>query len=76
LHCEVALVSTIEGLQVTWTEVIVEVATCTLTDAVPDFVASCLLVAVTVTVPAEAGAVKSPLAFIVPSLAENETAEL
>jgi hypothetical protein len=76
LHTEVASVSTIEGLQVTWTEVIVGGANCTVTDAVPDFVASCVLVAVTVTVPVEGGAVKSPLAFIVPSFAENETAEL
>jgi len=44
--------------------------------AVPDFVASCVLVAVTVTLPAEAGAVKTPLAFSVPLLADHVTAEL
>jgi hypothetical protein len=44
--------------------------------AVPDFVGSCVLVAVTVTVPAEAGAVKSPLALIVPPLADHVTTEL
>lgn len=35
-----------------------------------------MLVAVTVTVPAELGAVKSPLALIVPALADQFTAEL
>jgi hypothetical protein len=44
--------------------------------AVPDLVASCVLVAVTVTLPAEAGAVKTPLVFTVPLLADHVTAEL
>jgi hypothetical protein len=37
---------------------------------------SCVLVAVTVTLPAVAGAVKSPVALIVPALAVHVTAEL
>jgi hypothetical protein len=49
---------------------------CTVTAAVPDFVVSWVLVAVTVTVPAVAGAVKSPLALMVPPLADHVTAEL
>jgi hypothetical protein len=49
---------------------------CTVTDTVPDFVGSCVLVAVTVTVPAVAGAVRMPLALTVPPLADHVTAEL
>jgi hypothetical protein len=45
-------------------------------DVVADFVGSCVLVAVSVAVPAEAGAVKTPLAFTVPLLADQVTAEL
>ena len=75
-HCDVALVLTVVGLQATWTEVIVEAGACTVRDAVPDFVASCVLVAVTVTLPAEAGAVKNPLVLTVPALADQVTAEL
>jgi hypothetical protein len=37
---------------------------------------SSVLVAVTVTVPADAGAVKSPLGLILPPLADHVTAEL
>jgi hypothetical protein len=44
--------------------------------AVPDLVVSCVLVAVTVTLPAEAGAVKTPLVFTAPLLADHVTAEL
>ena len=44
--------------------------------AVPNLVASCVLVAVTVTLPAEAGAVKTPLVFTAPLLADHVTAEL
>jgi hypothetical protein len=44
--------------------------------AVPDLVASCVLVAVTVTLPAEAGAVNTPLVFTMPLLADHVTAEL
>jgi hypothetical protein len=47
----------VDGLQVTATEVIVAGADSTLTDAVPDFVVSWVLVAVTVTVLAAAVAV-------------------
>ena len=45
-------------------------------DAVPDFVGSCMLVAVTVTVPAEADAVKTPFPLMVPPLVDQVTAEL
>ena len=58
------------------TEVIVDEVACTLTVPVPDLVMSCVLVAVTVTVPAVAGAVRSPLALMVPPLADHVTAEL
>ena len=64
-------------MQVTCTELIVgEGGGCTMTDAVPDFVGSCVLVAVTVTVPAVAGAVRMPPALTVPPLADHVTAEL
>jgi hypothetical protein len=77
LHCEFAPTLTVDGLQVTCTEVIVgEGGGCTVTDAVPDLVGSCMLVAVTVTVPAVAGAVRMPLALTVPALADHVTAEL
>ena len=78
LHCDVAPVATEEGLQVTATEVTVLVGgvDCTVSIAVPDFVVSCVLVAVTITVPAEAGDVKSPLESMVPALADQVTAEL
>jgi len=52
------------------------VCNCTVTVAAPDWDVSCALVAVTVTLPAVAGAVKSPLGFTVPSLADHVTAEL
>jgi hypothetical protein len=44
--------------------------------AVPDLLGSCVLTAVTVTVPAEAGAVNTPLAVTAPLLADQVTAEL
>jgi len=66
----------VSGLQVTATDEIVEGAACTVTDAVPDLVVSCTLVAVTVTVAADAGAVRSPLELMVPALADHVTAEL
>jgi hypothetical protein len=69
----------VDGLQVTATEAIVGGADCTVTDAVPDFVVFWVLVAVMVTVPAAAGAVKSPppaLALIAPAPADHVTAEL
>jgi hypothetical protein len=76
LHCDVALTITAAGLQLTETEVIVGGVNCTVMAAVPAFVGSCVLVAVTVTVPAEAGAVKSPLALMVPPFAAQVTTEL
>ena len=67
-----------EGVQVTATEVIVGGVDwlLTVTVALPDLVPSSVLVAVTVTEPAELGAVKSPLAFTVPALADHFTAVL
>jgi hypothetical protein len=76
LHCEVALVFTVDGLHAAWTEVMVEGGVCTVMAAVPDLVGSCVLVAVMVTVPADAGAMKAPLALMVPPLADQVTAEL
>jgi hypothetical protein len=78
VHCEVALRATVEGLQLTETEEIVggPDPIATFTDAVPDLLESSLLVAVTVTVAAELGAVSMPLALIVPLLAVHATVEL
>jgi hypothetical protein len=67
---------TLGGLQVTCTEVMVEENDWIVTDAVPDFVGSCPLVAVTVALPADADAVNMPLAFTVPLLADHVTAVL
>jgi hypothetical protein len=52
------------------------VCDCTVTVAVPDFDASCLLVAVIVAAPAAAGAVKRPVELMLPRLADHVTAEL
>jgi hypothetical protein len=76
VHCDVAPVLTVAGLQVTKTEVIEGEVSCTVRVALPSLVVSWTLVAVTVTVPAEAGAVKSPLGLMVPPLAVHVTAEL
>lgn len=76
VHCEVPPVFTDAGLQVAETEAMVDAAACTFTVDVPDFVASCLLVAVTVTLPDDPGAVKSPPELIVPPLAVHCTAVL
>jgi hypothetical protein len=76
VHCEVALMIRVDGLHATCTEVTVEADDCTVSAAVPDFVGSCVLVAVTVAVPAEAGAVKTPAALTVPLLADQATTEL
>jgi hypothetical protein len=76
LQCAVAFTPTLEGLQLTVTEVIADEAACTATEAVLDLVASWVLIAVTVTVPAAAGAVKRPLVLMVPPLADHVTAEL
>ena len=76
MHCDVPLGATAEGLQVTATEVMVGAADCTVTEAVPDLDESWMLVALMVTVAAEAGAVKVPLAEILPALADQVTAAL
>src|SRR5579859_6372764 len=52
------------------------VCSCTVTEAVPDLVVSCVLVAVMVTEPAVAGAVKRPVALIVPAVADQFTVAL
>ncbi|HEX4311460.1 MAG TPA: hypothetical protein VHZ25_15610 [Acidobacteriaceae bacterium] len=67
LHCEVAPAVTVEGEQVTDTEEIIgSAAACTVIVAVPDFEVSSVLVALTVTLAAAAGAVKSPAELIDP----------
>jgi hypothetical protein len=78
LHCEVALGAIVEGLHATDTEDIVGGldTIATITVAVPDLLESSLLVAVTVTDPAEPGAVNNPPPLIVPALAVHVTAEL
>lgn len=78
LHCAVALLLMVAGLQAAETDVIDDDGDddCTVRDVVPDITGSCVLVAVTVTLPAEAGAVNIPLAFTVPALADQATAEL
>ena len=77
MHCEVAFGAIVDGTHATDTELIVGAAApCTVTDAVPDFVASCVLVAVTVTLPADDGAVRSPLVLTVPLLVDHFTVEL
>lgn len=78
LHCDVALGAIVEGLQLTETEEIVggPDPIATITVAVPVLVESSLLVAVTVTVAAELGAVRSPFALIEPLLAVHVTVEL
>ena len=65
----------VEGAHVAATEVIVEAA-CTVTEAVPDLVVSCVLVAVMVTDPAVAGAVNRPAVLIAPAAADHVTEEL
>lgn len=77
MHCDVASGAIADGEQATDIEVIVGgVADCTATDAVPDFVASCVLVAVTVMLPADDGAVRSPLELMLPPLVNHVTVEL
>lgn len=77
-HCEVALIAIVDGLHATPTEEIVgePVPVATVTVAFPDLLESSLLVAVTVTVAAELGAVSSPLPVIDPPLALHVTVEL
>lgn len=79
-HCDVPLAAlTVVGLQVIETEVTVVGgeggAACTVRVAVPDLLASCVLVAVTVTLAADAGAVNNPADVIVPPVADQFTAE-
>jgi hypothetical protein len=62
--------------QLALTEVMVGDGAVTFTVAVPDLVASCIDVAVTITLPAVLGAVKSPEELTVPALAPQVTAEL
>jgi hypothetical protein len=78
VHCDVASGAIADGEQATDTDVIVggEVLDFTVTDAVPDFVASCVLVAVTVMLPADDGAVRSPLELMLPPLVNHVTVEL
>jgi hypothetical protein len=77
LHWEIWLVTTVDGLQVTETEVTVEAgAACTVIIATPEMVGFCTLVAVTMTGPAAAGAVKRPVGLMVPTLADHVTEEL
>jgi hypothetical protein len=76
VHCEVALTTTLAGLQVTITAVIVGAAACTVTGALPDLVVSCVLVAVTIKLPTAGGAVRSPLELTVPLLADQVTVDL
>lgn len=78
VHCEVAFVGIVDGLHATPTEEIFggldPIATITV--AVPDLLESSVLVAVTVTVAAEFGAVRTPLALMDPLLAVHVTVEL
>jgi hypothetical protein len=76
LHCDVAFALTVAGVQLTATEVMTGGTGCTVTIAVPDLPVSSVLVAVTVTDPAAAGAVSAPLDVIVPALAAQVTEEL
>ena len=79
LHCAVAPAASVVGLHVTATLVIEDAgaagaSTVIVADAV--LLASCTLVAVTVRLPADAGAVTSPLAVTEPPLTLHATAEL
>jgi hypothetical protein len=74
LHWEVWPVTTVNGLQVTETEVTEEPgAACTVIVACPDTVGLCTLVAVTIAAPAEDGAVKPPAGLMVPTFADHVT---
>jgi hypothetical protein len=64
------------GLQETETDVMVPDGAVTVTVAVPFLVVSWTDVAVTVAVPAVAGAVNNPEELIVPALADHVTDEL
>jgi hypothetical protein len=75
-HCEFAFRLTVDGLHATWTDVMPEDDCCTVMDVLPDLLGFWVLVAVTVTGPVLAGAVKTPLELTVPLLADHMTAEL
>jgi hypothetical protein len=74
LHWEVWPVATVDGVQVTETEVTDETgAACTVRVAAPDTAGFCTLIAVTTTAPAAVGAVKRPLGLMAPALADHVT---
>ena len=77
LHWDVADGATVVGVQITETEVMLELG-CTVTVAEPDLEVSWVLVAVTVTVtdPLDPGAFSRPDELIVPALVFHVTAEL
>ena len=74
-HWDVADGATVVGVQLTETEVMLELG-CTVTVAEPDLEVSWVLVAVTVTDPLDPGAVRRPDELIVPALVLQVTAEL
>ena len=76
LHCAVPPAVTVVGLHVTATLVIVDAGAFTARFADAVLLASCTLVAVTVRLPADAGAVTSPLTVTEPPLTLQVTAEL
>ena len=62
------------GLHATVTaDIVGEAGPATVSKAVPDVPGSSVLAAVTITVPAVAGAVKSPVALTTPALADQAT---
>ena len=73
MHCEVCPTCTEVGLQETETEVMVGGGAVTVTVALPVMLVFWTDVAVTVTVPAVAGAVNIPEELIVPALADQVT---
>jgi hypothetical protein len=72
LHCDDPLALIVEGLHDAWTDVMLEDC-CAVTrmDVLPDSLGFWILVAVTVIEPAVAGAVKTPLEFTAPLLADH-----
>lgn len=83
MHWEFAPVAREAGLQTTETELMVEevgagalAGGCIFNNAAPDLAGSWVLLAVTVTFPPDAGAVKTPLGLMTPALADQLTAEL
>ena len=79
LHCAAPPGATVVGLHVTATLVMDDdgaAGALTAMLAAPVLVGSCTLVAVTVRLPADAGAVTRPVAVIEPALTDHVTAEL